>query len=62
MASRSEIKAAILRAAGNPSSGPIVEWADAIADAVAKLDSPKTHRKIEKRVLGPAEIRDDSDE
>ena len=62
MASRSEIKAAILRAAGNPSSGPIAEWADAIADAVAQLDAPKTHRKIEKRVVTPAEIRDDSDE
>lgn len=61
MASRSDIKAAILRAAGNPTSGPIAEWADAIADAVAELDAPKTHRKIEKRVIAPAEIRDDSE-
>jgi len=61
MASRSDIKAAILRAAGNPTSGPIAEWADALADAVAELDAPKTHRKIEKRVIAPAEIRDDSE-
>jgi cell fate (sporulation/competence/biofilm development) regulator YmcA (YheA/YmcA/DUF963 family) len=62
MANRAEIKSAILRAAGNPSSGPIAEWADALADAVAELDAPKAHRKIEKRVVAPAEIRDDSDE
>ena len=60
MANRSEIKAAILRATGNPTSGPIADWADAIADAVAEIDSPTSHRKIEKRVVAAAEVRDDS--
>ena len=40
MATKEQIKKAILDVAGNPESGIIAELADKFADAVAKLDSP----------------------
>jgi len=40
MATRNEIKKAILAAVGNPSSGVIADNADVIADAVVALDAP----------------------
>ncbi len=40
MATKEEIKAAILKVAGNPESGPIFQLADAIADAIVGLDAP----------------------
>lgn len=55
MASKKEIKEAILKVAGNPVSGPIASLADAMADAVVALDKkpePKT-----KRVLDVPETR-----
>lgn len=39
MATKEQIKKAILEVAGNPESGVIAELADAFADAVAKIDS-----------------------
>ena len=40
MATKAEIKAAILKAAGNPEAGPIFQLADAMADAIVGLDAP----------------------
>ena len=40
MATREDIKKAILAIAGNPESGPIAQLADAMADAVVGLDAP----------------------
>jgi hypothetical protein len=71
MASRDEIKKAILDVAGNPTSGIIKEMAGLFADAVAALDedsadTPKTvtpvrgtvqQREKETRVLGADEQR-----
>jgi len=58
MATREEIKTAILEAAGNPSAGVIVEWVDRFADAVVALDGPKRDVDVrEKRVIVPGEVR-----
>lgn len=69
MATKNEIRDAILRVAGNPVSGPIAALADAMADAVVELDSATTPTKVkpakgtaeqrekETRVLGAAEQR-----
>lgn len=40
MATKADIKKAILEVAGNPDSGVIFEYADRIADAVLGLDAP----------------------
>ena len=40
MATKKEIKDAILAVAGNPDSGVIYEYADRFADAIAGLDAP----------------------
>ena len=40
MATKAEIKAAILKVAGNPESGNIFQLADAMAEAVVGLDAP----------------------
>ena len=40
MATREDIKKAILAIAGKPESGPIAQLADAMADAVVGLDAP----------------------
>lgn len=67
MATRDEVKDAILRVAGNPVSGPIAALAEAMADAVVELDSADTktkaakgtaeQRQKETRVLSGAETR-----
>jgi hypothetical protein len=53
MASKDAIKAAILKVAGDPSTGVIAELAEAMADAVAALDLPAK----EVRVIQPKETR-----
>jgi hypothetical protein len=40
MATKAEIKKAILEVAGNPDSGVIAEYADRFADAIVGLDNP----------------------
>ena len=40
MATKAEIKAAILKVAGNPESGPIFQLVDDIAEAIVGLDAP----------------------
>lgn len=40
-----EIKAAILRVAGNPESGPIAEYAEKWAEELAKLAAGETETK-----------------
>jgi hypothetical protein len=41
MATKEEIKRAILEVAGNPESGVVNELADKWADAILEIDSPK---------------------
>lgn len=41
MATKEDIKKAILAVAGNPESGPIAQLADAMAQAVVGLDAPE---------------------
>jgi hypothetical protein len=60
VATRAEIRDAILRVAGNPSVGAIASLADEMADAIAALDEvPVRGKKPEKetRVFGPTETR-----
>lgn len=60
MASKEEIKKTILRVAGNPVSGSIVELADQFASAIAELDAPQTAGKKaepERRVINAHETR-----
>ena len=69
MATKEQIKKAILDIAGNPSSGAIKSLADAWADAIVKLDetprskseaadsAPLPALKKESRVTKPTEIR-----
>jgi hypothetical protein len=42
---KAEIKAAILKVAGNPESGPIADFADAWADELNKLANPQPETK-----------------
>jgi hypothetical protein len=69
MATKEQIKKAILDLAGNPSSGAIASLADAWADAIVDLDktprfysevpdgAPTPALKKESRVTKPTEIR-----
>lgn len=58
MATKEQIKKAILEVAGNPESGVIAELADKFAEAVAKIDSPVAHAgEKENRVTLPKEVR-----
>ena len=65
MATRDEIKNTILAVAGNPEAGVVVTYADAWADAIAKLDEPvievkprKQAREVkETRIITPEEER-----
>lgn len=60
MATHAQIKAAILRVAGNPESGAIRDLADAMAKAVAEIDAPevKEYKPVaETRVLKASEKR-----
>lgn len=60
MATKEQIKKAILAVAGNPDSGVVVQYADAWADAIVKLDEPEVASKEpakEIRVTKPTETR-----
>jgi hypothetical protein len=53
MASKEQIKAAILKVAGDPGVGVIFELADEMADAIVAIDKPV----IERRIVKPQETR-----
>ena len=58
MASKDEIKKAILRAAGNPSVGVIADMADQLANAVWELDNTNSYNPAkEARVVDSKETR-----
>ena len=61
MATKDQIKAAILKVAGDPISGVIHDLADAFADAVFEIDNPKPAASLsaekETRVTKPTETR-----
>jgi hypothetical protein len=57
MATKQEIKEAILNAAGNPSVGVIAEMADQFAQAVLDLEEKSSTPAKEVRVVEPKEIR-----
>lgn len=59
MATKAEIKAAILKVAGDPVSGVIADLADSMADAVVAIDTPPVEKAQEKeaRVTKPTETR-----
>lgn len=64
MATRQEIKDAILKVAGNPDTGVVVQFVDAWADAIVAIDAPaepeeeKAKPSVkETRVISPAEKR-----
>lgn len=66
MATKAEIKKAILDIAGNPESGPVKNLADQWADAIVALDAPAPAPKVvredeepvkETRVLRTSEKR-----
>jgi hypothetical protein len=54
MASKEEIKKAILASVGNPESGPIAQNADKMAEAVCCIDDkPKVEEKAEPKASKP---------
>jgi len=57
MATKQEIKDAILKAAGNPSVGVIAEMADQFAEAVVALEEKSSTPAKETRVVESKEIR-----
>ena len=58
MATRDEIKAAILNAAGTPSAGAVAEIADELAKAVWELDNTNSNNPAkEARVIDAKETR-----
>jgi hypothetical protein len=57
MATKQEIKAAILKAAGNPQSGIIADMADEFAEAVLGLEEKNSTPAKEVRVVESKEIR-----
>jgi hypothetical protein len=58
MASKDEIKKAILKAAGNPSVGVIADIADDLANAVWELDNTNSYNPAkEARVVDSKETR-----
>jgi hypothetical protein len=57
MATKQEIKEAILKSAGNPSVGVIAEMADQFAQAVLDLEEKSSTPAKEVRVVEPKEIR-----
>ena len=58
MASKDEIKKAILKAAGNPSVGVFADMADELAQAVWELDNTNSHSPAkEARVVDIKETR-----
>lgn len=59
MATKEEIKKAILDAAGNPDTGIVKQHVDTWAEAVWLLDNPRTSKTLDKevRVIEPKETR-----
>lgn len=57
MATKEEIKRALLEAVGNPSSGVIYDFADAMADAVSALDKKADAPAKEIRIVETKETR-----
>jgi hypothetical protein len=57
MATKEQIIEAILVTAGNPTAGPIQEWAEAFADAIVALDTPPSKVAKEVRVVEAEETR-----
>ncbi len=58
MATKAEIKAAILKIAGNPISGAIADLADSMADEIYAIDNPPVKvQEKESRVTKPEETR-----
>jgi hypothetical protein len=57
MATKQEIKDAILKSAGNPSVGVIAEMADQFAQAVLELEEKSSTPAKETRVVESKEIR-----
>jgi hypothetical protein len=57
MATKEQIKAALLKAAGNPETGVIADMADQLAEAVAGLEEKSSTPAKEVRVVEPKEIR-----
>lgn len=65
MATRADIKKAILAVAGNPESGIVAEYADRWADAIIDLDNEAASEDAkavvgsskETRVIKPSEVR-----
>jgi hypothetical protein len=59
---KEEIKSALLKAAGNPESGVIVEYADKMAEAISLLNEPEEKKNFnpvtETRIIPPVESRD----
>ena len=54
MASKEDIKKAILASVGNPESGPIAQNADKMAEAVVGLDKADDDQKPEVKATRPA--------
>ena len=61
MATRDEIKKAILDVSGNPEAGIVPAWVDRWADAIVALDAPVVEEKPKKvketRIITPDEER-----
>lgn len=57
MATKEQIKKTILEVAGNPSSGAVVDLADAWAEAIQNLDLSFSRDEKEIRVTKPTELR-----
>jgi len=58
MPSKAEIKAAILKVAGNPTVGAIADLADSMAEEVFAIDNPPVKvQEKESRVTKPEETR-----
>jgi hypothetical protein len=57
MATKQEIKDAILKSAGYPSVGVIADLADQFAEAVVALEEKSSTPAKEARVVEPKEIR-----
>jgi hypothetical protein len=58
MATKAEIKDAILKVAGNPISGVIADLADSMAEEVHAIDNPPVKvQEKESRVTKPEETR-----
>jgi len=60
MATKDEIKAAILKVAGNPESGAIADLVELMADEIEAIDNPPSLTKVQEkqsRVTKPEETR-----